>query len=272
MQNDPITHVFFVTSQGYAGDHWFSWFAKALNAHPELFAYLGNEGSRPKYFPEERSRSERPDIVSFTRFIADVGMTYKATGDCYSYRTSMLHPLFKKFGDWVPCVNLSRHPYCWLKFYIDWRAMNMRMLEGENNPLDHEWQITKHQLFEKLELKSYTKDEVETWAAFQGMFMLNGVTTDFSTDIPNFQIEKIVTDPALFQEVISFLSHDRVHYPDQLLKLVYSWVYKPFRGERLVRILPEEEYHSWPSWKKEAFEAIIDPKIITLFESIGYEF
>lgn len=48
---DAISHVFYVTSWGYGADHWFSWFAKLLNAHPEIFVYLANEGSRPKYFP-----------------------------------------------------------------------------------------------------------------------------------------------------------------------------------------------------------------------------
>ena len=61
-----------------------SWFSKALNAHPEVFSYLANEGSRPKYFPEERTRADRPNIIKFVRFIADVGLTFESIGDCYS--------------------------------------------------------------------------------------------------------------------------------------------------------------------------------------------
>ena len=59
--DQAVGQVFLVTSWGYGADHWFSWFSKTLNAHPELFVYLANEGSRPKYFPEEKR---------FMRFLA----------------------------------------------------------------------------------------------------------------------------------------------------------------------------------------------------------
>ncbi len=61
------TNVFYVTSQGYAADHWYGWLPKALNAHPEIFALLAHEGSRPKYI-KTRTRGERPSIIPFTEF------------------------------------------------------------------------------------------------------------------------------------------------------------------------------------------------------------
>ena len=66
---NALNKVFLVTSWGYGADHWFSWFSKALNAHPEVFSYLANEGSRPKYFPEERTRADRPNIIKFVRLL-----------------------------------------------------------------------------------------------------------------------------------------------------------------------------------------------------------
>ena len=140
-----VDHVFYVTSRGYAADHWYSWFVKALNAHPEVLAYLANEGSRPKYF-SERTRAERPEIVRYTQFIADVGKTYTAIGDCYSYRASRMKPLQERYGGSVPIINLMRHPYSWLKFYVTWRAKNMRMPNGETGPGDCEWYSTEHEL------------------------------------------------------------------------------------------------------------------------------
>ncbi len=58
--------VFYVTSWGYAADHSFGWFPKALNLHPEIFALLAHEGSRPKYL-KERTRPA-PPAHSFTNF------------------------------------------------------------------------------------------------------------------------------------------------------------------------------------------------------------
>jgi hypothetical protein len=152
--NDALSHAFYVTSWGYGADHWFSWFVKSLNAHSEIMAYLANEGSRPKYFPEERSRAQRPDLIKFTRFIADVGMTYTAIGDCYSYRPTMMHAVLEKWPDIVRIVQLTRHPYAWLFFHVRWRTTNMRMLGGEQGPLDHEWLYgCDHDLFKRLGLK-----------------------------------------------------------------------------------------------------------------------
>ena len=57
------TNLFYVISEGYAADHLFSWFSKSLNKHPEVFALLAHEGSRPKYL-KERTRGERPNIIN----------------------------------------------------------------------------------------------------------------------------------------------------------------------------------------------------------------
>ena len=109
---DALSHVFYVTSWGYGADHWFAWFVRALNANPEIMAYLANEGSRPKYFPEERTRAERPDLLQFTRFIADVGMTYTAAGDCYSYRPTMMHALLEVAREPAPELGACNER-CW---------------------------------------------------------------------------------------------------------------------------------------------------------------
>ena len=180
MQNEQIVSeglnkVFLVTSWGYGADHWFSWFNKAINAHPELFSYLANEGSRPKYFPEERTRAQRPDTVKYLRFIADVGMTFTKIGDCYSYRPTMLGDIIKEHPE-VPILHLTRHPFAWLFFHVRWRQRNMRMLGNESSPLDHEWENgCDHELFESKNLKPYTKNDVEIWTTYQGFWKMNGI-------------------------------------------------------------------------------------------------
>jgi hypothetical protein len=70
--------VFYVTAWGYAADHLFGWFPKALNCHRDIFALLAHEGSRPKYF--RGSSGERPPLVPFTEFLNDMGMTCAAIG------------------------------------------------------------------------------------------------------------------------------------------------------------------------------------------------
>lgn len=269
--SSSVSHVFFVTSWGYAADHWFAWFVKALNAHPEMLAYLANEGSRPKYYPEERSRSERPDIVKFTQFLADVGMTYTAIGDCYSYRVPMMKPVFEKWGEVVPVLHLTRHPYAWLRFYVQWRANNMRMAEGRTGPLEHEWNVANHELFGKLGLMPYEKKDVEVWASYQGMLMLNGIISDAQVAITCERMENVVNNPEQFARIVQYLTHGRVVYEKSLLAKVYSWVWTPFRGEGLLRIVPEEEHAAWPDWKREAFYKIVREDAIDLFRQLGYE-
>ena len=267
----PESHVFYVTSRGYAADHWYAWFVKALNAHPELLAYLANEGSRPKYF-EERTRAERPNIVQYTHFLADVGMTYEAVGDCYSYRANKLEQLFNNFGDNVRIINLVRHPYAWLRFYVRWRVNNMRMATGQTSPLEHEWRISNHELFKELSLKNYTRDDVEVWATFQGMLHLNNIIEDYSNNIKHIQLEEIVKNKETFKSAVTYLTHGRVSYSNELLTKVYSWVWTPFRGEDKLVVMPDKEVQQWPDWKTKAFKLLHSPEARDCYEQLGYKY
>lgn len=269
---DALSHVFYVTSWGYGADHWFAWFVRALNAHPEIMCYLANEGSRPKYFPEERSRAQRPDLIKFTRFMADVGMTYTSVGDCYSYRPTMMHAVLDTWPDTVKVVQLTRHPYAWLFFHVRWRTKNMRMLGEEQSPLDHEWlNGCDHELFKKLGLRPYEKNDVEIWATFQGLWKMNDVVGDFKMPIRQIPIEDVVTSADLFKEIIAFITHGRVRYDDHLLDLIYDWVWTPFRGEDKLRAKPDELRAAWPDWKAEAFEKLVSPKAQESFRKLGYQ-
>jgi hypothetical protein len=270
-ESSPESHVFYVTSRGYAADHWYAWFVKSLNAHPELLAYLGNEGSRPKYF-SERSRAERPNIVQYTHFLADIGMTYTGIGDCYSYRANKLDQLLNTFEDQVRIINLVRHPYVWLRFYVRWRVNNMRMASGQTSPLDHEWNISNHELFKELGLRSYTKDDTEIWATYQGMLHLNHIIEDYSANIKHIQLEDIVNNQDTFQSAVNYLTHGRVTYSIDLLDAVYAWLWTPFRGEEKLVIKPNEEFQQWPEWKTKAFVLLHSPEARDCYEQLGYRY
>jgi hypothetical protein len=269
---DALSHVFYVTSWGYGADHWFAWFVKALNANPEIMAYLANEGSRPKYFPEERTRAQRPDLIKFTRFMADVGMTYTAIGDCYSYRPTMMHAALEQWPELVRIVQLTRHPYAWLFFHVRWRTTNMRMLGKEQGPLEHEWlHGCDHKLFKSLGLKPYEKENIETWATYQGMWKMNDVASDSKMPIRQIPIENVVADRNLFSEILAYLTHGRIDYPSELLDLIYSWAWTPFRGEHPLRAVPADLRQEWPAWKIEAFEKLVSLEAQECFRKLGYK-
>jgi hypothetical protein len=263
--------VFFVTAQGYAADHWFGWLPKVLNMHPEIFALLAHEGSRPKYF-KERTRGERPDLLMFAEFLNDMGMTYNAIGDCYSYRAHQMPLLIAKYRRQIPVLNFTRHPYAWLEFYVRWRASNMRMPDGSTAPLDWEWNSAKHDLFQSLGLPAYEKNDVEIWASYQGMYMLNEHLEDFRSGIPTMPIETITKDPKQFQAIVSYLTKNNCTYSPQMLDQVYSIVNTPFRGEEKINATPSVLYEQWPDWKRAAFHRIVPPAVIKAFESFGYKF
>lgn len=270
--SDALSHVFYITSWGYAADHWFSWFVKALNTNPEIVTYLANEGSRPKYFPEERTRAQRPDLTKFTRFMADVGMTYTAIGDCYSYRPTMMHAVLENWPDVVRIVQLTRHPFAWLFFHVRWRTTNMRMLGGENGPLEQEWANgCDHDLFKRLRLRPYTKDNIKIWTTYQGMWKMNDVAGDAQMPIRQIPIENVVQDRNLFCEIIDYISHGRVKYDTELLDLIYSWVWKPFRGEEKLRVCPAELRANWEDWEIEAFDKLVIPEAKQAFIDLGYK-
>ncbi|MDH5731352.1 MAG: hypothetical protein OEZ58_20390 [Gammaproteobacteria bacterium] len=270
MDNTEFKKVFFVASHGMAGDHLFDWFPKALGAHPEIYIYLG-ESVRSKYF-NERSRKERPDIVQYSNFLKDLGgSTYQSIGECFSYRAYQLEQLTGVFGDDVRWVNLVRHPYAWLDFYVSWRASNLNMPLDNTMAIDHEWSVTKHDYFSSLNLIPYSKDNVSIWASYQGMDILNRMLSDRRPNVTNIPIESICNSQEQFQSVVTYLTHGRINYNSHLLDLVFSWLQKPFRQNSKLIGDPEYLRSSWPTWKHEAFSKIIKAETISMFESYGYQ-
>ena len=263
--------VFYVTAWGYAADHYFGWFPKALNSHPEIFALLAHEGSRPKYL-KERTRAQRPPLVPFTEFLNDMGMTYQAIGDCYSYRAGQMPELLRnpRYAD-IPVINLVRHPIVWLEFYVRWRAANMRMRAGATDPLAWEWKVSHHALFRQQGLKTYEKDDVHIWAAFQGMMQLNNVLGDLPSVERHVPVERVATDPNKFSEIVSYLTKGRCVYDQSDLDKVFAMTDTLFRGEEPVDTDPRTLKESWPGWKVDAFRSLLTPDAIDAYKSFGYD-
>lgn len=263
--------VFYVTAWGYAADHLFGWFPKALNCHHDIFALLAHEGSRPKYL-RERTRGERPPLVPFTEFLNDMGMTYSAIGDCYSYRAGQMPALLSidQYKN-IPVVNLVRHPVAWLEFYIRWRATNMRMRAGATDPLAWEWKTACHTYFEYLGLKDYTKDDIDVWASYQGMFQLNNVLGDIHAVQHHIAIEKIADEPEVFKDLATYLSRGEVTFDQATLDSAYSMRHTLFRGEAPVECDPEQLMQDWPGWKVDAFRKLVSPEAMDVYASFGYD-
>ncbi|MFO7558734.1 MAG: hypothetical protein R6X10_07875 [Desulfobacterales bacterium] len=261
-------NVFYVSSHGLAGDHWFDWFAKALNAHPEIMIYIG-ETVRSKYL-KERSRKDRPNLLDFTKFLIDFGAAYEAVGECYAYRSYQLEALWKVYGDEIRFINLARHPYCWLEFYTTWRCSNMNMPPDDVSGVDHEWNITCHDEIKRYNLRPYKREDVKIWSFYQGLIILNRMISDLRPGVKNVRIEQVVSEREKFAEVVDYLTHGRIVYERPLMDLIYSWVNTPFRKTGIVRNNPEKEYAAWPDWKREAFLKIVREETIAMFEIHGY--
>lgn len=269
MNGNSPAQVFYVSSHGVAGDHWFEWFARSLNAHPDVMVYMG-ETVRSKYL-KERSRKERPDLLKFTQFLIDVGASYEAIGECFAYRAYQLELLKPVYGDKIRFINLVRHPYSWLGYYVDWRCSNMNMPAGNAEGVDHEWRTTCHDEIKRYRLKPYQRHEVDIWAFYQGLLILNRMVSDKREAGPNIPLETIIADQNAFQKTVSFLTHNRIHYDRILLDRIYSWVEKPFRTNGTIRKDPQKEYRNWPDWKNEAFNKIVRQETVEMFREYGYD-
>ncbi len=263
--------VFYVTAWGYAADHLFGWFPKALNSHRDIFALLAHEGSRPKYL-RERTRGERPPLIPFTEFLNDMGMTYSAIGDCYSYRAGQMSELlgidcYKN----IPVVNLVPLLVSWLDLYVLWLASSMRMRAGATDPLAWEWKTACHAYFEYLGLPGYTKDDIDIWASYQGMFQLNNVLGDIHAVQHHVAIEKIADEPETFRDLATYLSRGEVAFDQASLDSAYSMRHTLFRGEAPVECDPEQLVQGWPGWKVDAFRRLVSPEAMEVYESFGYD-
>jgi len=143
---------------------------------------------------------------------------------------------------------------------------------GQNSPIEHEWQISNHKLFKKLDLKSYTKDDVEIWATYQGMLHLNNIVDDYSANVKHVKLEDIVSNQKIFQSLVNYLTHERISYSKELLSTIYSWVWTPFRGEGTLIVKPEEELHQWPEWKVRALQELHTTEARKCYEQLGYKY
>ena len=148
----------------------------------------------------------------------------------------------------------------------------MRMPDGSTGPLDWEWKVANHALFDALELPPYEKDDVAVWATYQGMFMLNQHLQDLRSGVPTMSMESIVKDPNQLQVVVSYLTKNRCKFTPELLDKAYEVVDLPFRGEEKINADPKVLYDQWPEWKRIAFRKLVDPVILEAFQSYGYGF
>ncbi|MEE9386531.1 MAG: hypothetical protein V3V08_24210 [Nannocystaceae bacterium] len=262
------TAVFYVTSHGSAGDHWFDWLARAFNANPDLMVYMG-ETVRAKYL-RERSRKERPNLIAFTEFLADMGRPYPAVGEFFAYRAYQLEELRSRYGNRVRFVNVVRHPYCWLRAYVTWRCTNMGMRSTDTMAVDHEWSVVCHDTYRRLGLKTYTRGDIETWATLQGLHILNRMRSDARDGVCNVALERLVSDPVLFNETAAHLSHGRVQFEARLLDHVYAWTQTPFRANWRILDSPGAERQRWPQWQEEAYDALVGEQARSMFASFGY--
>jgi len=263
--------VFFVTSWGYAADHLFGWFPKVLNLHPEIFALLAHEGSRPKYF-RERTRSERPPVPRYVNFLTDMGMTYQAIGDCYSYRPMQLKN-FIETGvlSAVPILNLTRNPIIWLEYFVDWRQGNMRMPGTGSDPLEWEWKITPHRWFQSLGLKEYSKGDVNIWAAFLGMSHLNSMKAGRVDGVAQARIEDVFSDAEKLNDIVSYLSSGRAALDRTALSVAEDMKYTLFRGETVLHADAEGLRNRWDDWQCDAFRKLVSREAMQYFSDIGYD-
>jgi len=267
-----IKDVFFVTSWGYAADHLFGWFPKAINSHPELFALLGHEGSRPKYI-KERTRGQRPPISSFTYFLSDMSKTYEAIGDCYSYRADAVERLIT--GDpmfsGIQSLNLIRHPVVWLNFYTLWRSRHMRTSDGSSEAIEWEWRINRGPYFESLGIRGVDREDVDSWSFLQGLTHLNQIYNENKLlHIKTLPIESIAEDRDLFAREVARLARNRISYSHEQLTKAYQLLPGLYRGENTVECSPQAILDSWKPWQFDSFNKVVSIESIKEFESFGY--
>ena len=148
----------------------------------------------------------------------------------------------------VPVLHLTRHPYAWL-FFMSVGACECACWVERISLLIMNGKEVIMIFPEDLKLKPYTKDDVEIWTTYQGMWKMNDVAADIKVPIRQVTIEDVISNRLLFAELIEFLTDGQVTYSEELLNLIYSWIWTPFDGEEKLRIVPSEDRATWPDWK-----------------------
>ena len=262
------SNIFFVISEGYAADHLFSWFSKSLNKHEEVFSLMAHEGSRPKYL-NERTRGERPNIINFCEFLKDMGMTFGAIGDCYSYRYQHIKQLKenKKFQN-IPVLYLLRNPLVWAYFYQQWRCNNMRMASNKINPIEWEWKTSNHNLFNYLKLRDYKKDEVYIWSFYQALYLLNLQSENLTSKyFITEKIEDIYENKNKFVKVFKFLTKIKEEISSSFVERIFYDKEKLYNGETKISFKEENILDQFEDWQIDAYNKIVKDSTKKKFEN-----
>jgi len=138
--------------------------------------------------------------------------------------------------------------------------------------LEHEWSVTCHDEIKKYNLPPYDYKDVHVWAFYQGLIILNRMVSDGRPGVKNIKIEELVSSRDSFVELVKYLTHGEIEYPEELLDTIYPWAFKPFREDIIIRADPVSEYLGWPDWKKEAFAKIVKAEALETFKRHGYSF
>ena len=116
----------------------------------------------------------------------------------------------------------------------------------------------------------YTRKDIHIWASYQGMTVLERMSSDSLVKDRNYQLERLVSERDYFNEMIHKISKGKLNYDTNLLDLIYSQTNINWRGNYKIIEGTSKIKNSWEDWKKEAFEKIVSKKSQQFFLDSGY--
>ena len=127
-----------------------------------------------------------------------------------------------------------------------------------------------HAYFGSFGLRSYLKDDIEIWAAYQGMLQLNNVLGDINAIQYHTPIEIVADELDVFRDLANYLCRSQIVFDQADIDRAYAMRHTFFRGEEEVICDPVQLMASWPGWKGDAFGKLVSRDAMSIYTSFGY--
>jgi hypothetical protein len=183
--------VFAVISWGCAAT---TWIARALNAHPDIYA-------THRMTSVSRLTGVKLEAAEYLDLLAMESFAYVAVGDVHSISSTDVPALNEMFGDRFRAAVVVREPY---RRYRSTRAMQRKL--AHTGFWDHEH---LHEPARAAGL-DIADDDTDAWFAVGAANLLNMVTAE-DPGCPIYRSEDLVSDPATLVRFVRHLSGGRVH-------------------------------------------------------------
>ena len=281
-------NVILVTSRGLTAT---TWFANALNLHPDIFCAHGRDRpsrgfESPKLLADRIYRQDRLQYEQWQRnasvaeYISDLANAAAGSRMIANIHGYILIELFNKLDSTIKgkvnIANMVRHPISFIQSYV--ALLEHRELDyPEKFATEHAQRARDNkQLF--LQLKIDPTDITLYGFVEACQALIKSANEQQTYPVETIQMEKLVSDPNYFRKIFQYLTESKLAISEEYLTQVFSTqkLNSHFSdcatpNSRNNETKEKSIWDNWSNLQRHVFHSLIDRQTLIAFTQLGYD-